>query len=41
MAIEGFLELSKDWAKTYQSLKAHNSDKLWINKFFFVEVPKA
>ena len=39
-AIDGFLELSKDWANTYKALKAHKSDKLWINKFFIVEIPK-
>ena len=40
-AIDGFLELSKDWESTYKSLKAHKSDKIWINKYFIVEIPKA
>lgn len=40
-AIDGFLELSKDWESTYKCLKAHKSDKIWINKYFIVEIPKA
>ena len=40
-AIEGFLDLSKEWESTYKSLKAHKSDKDWVNKYFIVEVPKA
>ena len=40
-AIDGFLELSKDWENTYKALKAHKSDKIWINKYFIVEIPKA
>ena len=40
-AIDGFLELSKEWTNTYKSLKDHKSDKIWINKYFIVEIPKA
>ena len=40
-AIDGFLELSKDWENTYKALRAHKSDQIWINKYFIVEIPKA
>lgn len=40
-AIDGFLQLSEEWEKTYKSLKAHKSEVDWVNKFFIVEVPKA
>ena len=40
-AIDGFQELSNEWDETYKSLKAHKSDKDWVNKYFIVEVPKA
>jgi hypothetical protein len=39
-AIEGFLELSNEWKNVYKSLKSHKSDKEWVHKFFFVEVPQ-
>ena len=39
-AIEGFLELSNEWKNVYKSLKSHKSDKEWVHKFFFVEIPK-
>lgn len=39
-AIEGFLELSNEWKNVYKSLKSHKSDKEWVHKYFFVEVPK-
>jgi len=39
-AIDGFLELSKEWENTYKSLKEHKSDKEWINRYFIVELPK-
>ena len=39
-AIEGFNELSNEWKNVYKSLKTHKSDKEWVHKFFFVEVPQ-
>lgn len=39
-AIDGFLEISKEWEEIYKSLNSHKSDKEWVNKFFFVEIPK-
>ena len=39
-AIDGFLELSKEWENTYASLKAHESDKVWVNKYFIVKLPE-
>ena len=40
-AIDSFGELSKEWKNVYKSLKSHKSDKEWVQKYFFVEVPKA
>lgn len=39
-AIEGFKELNSEWKNVYKSLKSHKSDKEWVHKYFFVEVPK-
>ena len=39
-AIDSFSELSKEWKNVYKSLKSHKSDKEWVHKYFFVEVPK-
>ena len=38
-AIDGFQELSKEWEDTYKSLKSHQSDKEWVNRFFIVDLP--
>ena len=40
-AIEGFEKLSNEWKNVYKSLKLHKSEKEWVHKYFFVEVPKA
>ena len=40
-AIDSFGELSKEWKNVYKSLKSHKSDKEWVHKYFFVEVPKS
>ena len=39
-AIDGFDKLSKDWEETYTSLKAHKSDKEWVNRYFMIDLPK-
>ena len=39
-AIEAFQNLYKEWKDVYKSLKAHKSDKEWVHKFFFVEIPQ-
>lgn len=39
-AIDGFKELGNEWKNVYKSLKSHKSDKQWVHKYFFVEVPK-
>ena len=40
IAIEAFQYLTEEWIKTYSSLKKHESDVEWINRFFIVEIPK-
>ena len=40
VSIDAFGELVDEWKKIYASLKAHKSDKEWINLFFIVEMPK-
>ena len=39
-AIDGFDKISKDWVETYASLKAHKSDKEWVNRYFIIDLPK-
>lgn len=39
-AIDGFDKISKDWVETYASLKAHKSDKEWVNRYFIINLPK-
>ena len=39
-AIDGFLEISKEWEEIYKSLNSHKSNKEWVNKFFFLEIPR-
>ena len=39
-AIDGFQDLSKEWEETYASLKAHKSDKEWVNRYFLMNLPK-
>ena len=39
-AIDGFDKISKDWVETYASLKAHKSNKEWVNRYFIINLPK-
>ena len=39
-AIDSLGDLAEEWKEIYESLKAHKSDKEWVNKFFIVEIPK-
>ena len=39
-AIDGFDKISKDWVETYASLKAHKSNKEWVNRYFIIDLPK-
>ena len=38
--IYGFDKLSIDSEETYESLKDHKTDKVWINKYFIVDLPQ-
>ena len=39
-AIDGFNQLSIEWKEIYASLKAHKSDKEWVNKYFMIDLSK-
>ena len=39
-AIDGFLEITKEWENTYKSLKEYKSNKEWVNKFFILNFSK-
>ena len=39
-AIEGFGALGQEWKDVYKSLKSHKSEKEWVHKYFFVEIPQ-
>lgn len=40
IAINAFQYLTNEWINTYSSLKKHESEVEWINRFFIVEIPK-
>ena len=39
-AIKSFAELSTEWKGVYADLKNHKTNKEWVHKSFFVEIPK-